>query len=284
MGHVQGRTLILDGDGYCYEVAATVKRLDTAVRHFQQKILTAMFLVQAQDCEIHLTARGSDKAGRHRIKATKEYQGNRKGKPKPPLLEPVREAVAVRENWLPEYTVQLHRQLEADDGMIMSAYRLQGNGVIWSADKDLRMTPHPYWEISEGKLITNVGFGRLFLKPTPAGQMKCLGYGPLFFWAQMLMGDSADNIAGLTKLNGKLCGPVAAFDHLSSVRSESEAANKVLNGYRAIGQNPLPEAWLLWLLRHPGDNAWDYMMSLELSQENARYLHECRARDWFSAS
>ena len=31
---VPGRTLIIDGDGPCYVAAATVKRLDTALRNF----------------------------------------------------------------------------------------------------------------------------------------------------------------------------------------------------------------------------------------------------------
>ncbi len=282
-GFVQGRTLILDGDGPCYEVAATVKRLDTAVRHFHQKILTQMFLVKAENCLIHLTASGSHKAGRYNVKAIKPYQGQRKDKPKPALLEPLRQAVALRENWLPEYEVTLHHLLEADDGMIMDAYRLKEFGVIWSADKDLRMTPYPYWEASACTVMPGEPMGKLFLKATPSGTMKLLGQGPLFFWAQMLMGDTADHIAGLTKLHGKLCGPVAAYEYLQDVTSMHDAADRVLDAYRAIDQNPLPEGWLLWLLRWEGDNFWHYVTSLNISDNNRRYLDECSRRDWFSA-
>jgi hypothetical protein len=243
-----------------------------------------MFLVKAEHCLIHLTASGSDKAGRFRIKATKPYQGNRDGKPKPALLEPLRQAVAHRENWLSEYEVTLHHLLEADDGMIMDAYRLKEHGVIWSADKDLRMTQYPYWEMSTASIVHPGEFGSLFLKSTPAGQQKCLGYGRLFFWAQMLMGDTADNIAGLTRLEGKLCGPVAAYNYLYDAPSESAAADRVIDAYRLNDQNPLPEAWLLWLLRWPGDNFWEYAQSLNLSDNNWRFLDECRARDWFSTA
>ena len=75
---VPGRTLIIDGDGPCYVAAATVKRLDTALRNFQQEILKRMFLAGASDCRIHLTSRDSDKHGRFRVKDDKPYQVNRK--------------------------------------------------------------------------------------------------------------------------------------------------------------------------------------------------------------
>lgn len=280
-GCVQGRTLILDGDGPAYRAAATVKRLDTALRNFQQDILTQIFLAKAQDCVIHLTASTSDKAGRFRIKAEKPYQGNRQGKSKPPLLEPLRHAITLRENWLPEYTVVMHHLLEADDGMMQDAYRLKHHGVIWSDDKDLRMTPYPYFCRKTSTVLSGQGFGKLRLEYTEAGAPKCVGQGPLFFWAQMLMGDAADNVQGILTFRGKKCGAVGAYDALESVPDIHTAANIVLDAYRVIDQNPLPEGWLLWLLRWPGDNFWDYVMSLNISNKNKEYLHECRGRAWF---
>lgn len=279
-GFVQGRTLIVDGDGPCYEVAATVKRLDTAVRHFQQKMLTLLFLTKAEDAIIHLTASGSSKAGRYNVIAEKPYQGNRTNKAKPALLEPLRQAVAHRENWLDEYQVRMHYDLEADDGMIMDAYRLGEHGIIVSEDKDLRMTPYPYWDKSLSKLCPSEPFGHLELKYTPAGQPKLTGQGPLFFWAQMLMGDTADNIAGCRKVHGRLCGPVATLDALSSVKSLHEAANCVLGHYRAIDQNPLPEGTLLWLLRWAGDSFENYLKELELTDDNRKFVGECALRRW----
>ncbi len=211
---VPGRTLIIDGDGPCYVAAATVKRLDTALRNFQQEILKRMFLAGASDCRIHLTARDSDKHGRFRVKAGKPYQVNRKSKSKPPLLEPLRELVADNSTWLDDYSVLLHRELEADDGMIQDAYRLGDNGVICSEDKDLRMTPYPYYEIDRGQVQPGQPVGWVSIKHTPSGTPKLTGQGPLFFWAQMLMGDTADNVQGVARYNGKLCGAVGAFDVL----------------------------------------------------------------------
>ena len=233
---------------------------------------------------MHLTADTSSKAGRFQIKGVKPYQGNRTGKDKPPLLEPLRQAIANRDNWLEEYDVTLHRILEADDGMIHDAYRLKEHGVIWSDDKDLRMTPYPYFDKEKGIVLPSEEFGWLTPKITPSGKVKLIGQGPLFFWAQMLMGDTADNVKGILKYNGKLCAEDGAYKALEKCKDIHEAANTVLDGYRSIDQNPLPEGWMLWLLRWPGDNFWDYCMSLNLSEENGKYLHECRGRDWFQDS
>lgn len=277
---VPGRTLILDGDGPCYVAAATVKRLDTALRNFQQEILKRMFLAGASDCRIHLTSRDSDKHGRFRVKATKPYQGNRKSKAKPPLLEPLRELVADNSTWLENYNVLLHRELEADDGMIQDAYRLREDGVICSEDKDLRMTPYPYYEIERGQVLPGQPVGWVSVKYTPSGTPKLTGQGPLFFWAQMLMGDTADNVAGVQKYNGKLCGVVGAYDVLKDVTCIDTAANTVIDAYRAIDQNVIAEGWLLWLTRWHKDNVLAYMRELNLTDTNRSFIEDCAMRDW----
>jgi len=283
-GCVAGRTLILDGDGPCYVASATAKRLDTAVRNFQQSILTQMFLTKAQDCRIHLTSSTSFKAGRFNVKAIKPYQGNRTGKAKPSLLEPLRQAVAQRETWLDEYAVIMHHELEADDGMIQDAYRLGENGLIWSDDKDLRMTPYPYWCKEKGMVLPSQPIGWLQPKFTPSGTMKLIGQGPLFFWAQMLMGDTADHIQGVLRLHGKKCGPDGAYKELQDVTCIHDAANRVIDAYREIDQNPIPEGYLLWLLRWPGDSVLAYLSEMRLSDMNRSFVNECNTRLWYASS
>lgn len=282
-----GRILILDGDGPCYRVAATVKRLDTAIRRFQQDMLTQMFLTKAQHVRVHLTAHDSLKAGRFNVKGIKPYQGQRKGKDKPSLLEPLREAITYRENWLPEFSVTLHRELEADDGMMIEAYAYGENSVMWSDDKDLRMTPYPYWERERGVLMPSEPFGYLMMKYTESGTPKCIGQGPLFFWAQMLMGDPADHIQGILRLNGAKCGAVGAYNALHEFEAGKDinaVANFVLDAYRKIDQNVIAEGWLLWMHRRHGDSFLHYLSELVLTDENRRFVHDCYGRDWYSVS
>lgn len=275
-----GITLIHDGDGDCYVAAATAKRLDTAIRNFQQAILKRMFMVRAQDAKIHLTARDSDKHGRFRVKASKPYQGNRTGKAKPALLEPLREAVADNSTWLQEYDVVLHRQLEADDGMIQDAYTLKEFGVISSADKDLRMTPYPYYEEARGQVMPSQPVGWISIKHTEGGNAKLTGQGPMFFWGQLLAGDTADNIRGIQKLDGKLCGIDGAYNALKDCITINDAANIVLDGYRKINQNVIAEGWLLWLTRWENDNVINYLHELDLSPANKDFVIDCSMRDW----
>lgn len=277
---VPGRTLIVDGDGPCYVASSTAKRVDTALRYFQSEMLKRMFLAKATDIRVHLTAKSSDKYGRFRVKATKPYQGQRKGKSKPALLEPLRELVAENSTWLDEYCVIMHRELEADDGMMQDAYRLGPDGVINSEDKDLRMTPHPYYEQARGEVMPGQPEGWVSLKCTPSGAIKMTGQGPMFFWAQMLAGDTADNIAGIQKYEGKLCGPAGAVAVLGDCTNTHDAANLVLDGYRKINQNAIAEGWLLWLTRWHKDNVFEYMLSRDLSPVNRDFVHDCRNRDW----
>jgi len=277
---VQGRTLIIDGDGPAYVASATAKRIDTALRNFQSEMLKRMFLTKASDIRVHLTARSSDKYGRFRVKANKPYQGQRKGKSKPALLEPLREMVADNATWLDEYCVIMHRELEADDGMIQDAYRLGENGVISSEDKDLRMTPYPYYESDRGQVMPSQPEGWVSLKLTPAGNAKMTGQGPMFFWAQMLAGDTADNISGIQRYAGELCGPARAIAVLQDCTNTHDAANLVLDGYRKINQNAVAEGWLLWLTRWHKDNVIEYMLSRELSPENRDFVQDCVHRDW----
>jgi hypothetical protein len=276
----RGRTLIIDGDGPCYVAAATVKRLDTALRRFQQHVLTRLFLTKAERASIHLTAHNSQKAGRFKVRGVQPYQGNRTSKTKPPLLEPLRQLVAQRENWLEEYDVKLHYALEADDGMMIDSYNLGEHGVIDSEDKDLRMTPWQWYDSKMNKVLPPEPFGWLQPSCMPSGTAKLIGRGPLFFWAQMLMGDQADHVRGLLKLGNSKVGPALAYETLRHTQSEQEAANVVLDAYRAINQNPLPEGWMLWLLRTHDDTVLRYLRGLALTDENAAFIDRMDNEDW----
>ncbi len=277
-----GRILILDGDGPAYVAAATVKTVPTAVRRFQKAVLERMFVAQAESALVHLTDENSLKSGRFKIKGVKPYQGQRSSGSKPPLLTAVREAATLPVNWLKEYDVTMHYKLEADDGMMYDAYRLKEHGIISSEDKDLRMTPYWYYDHTTGITYPPDPIGQIWLAYTPSGSAKLLGHSLKFFWAQMMMGDSADNVKGLIKYDGRDCGLTGAFNALNGLHTIDDCANLVLDAYRAINQNPLPEGWFLWMLRWPGDSFWNYLNELAISPTNRDFLNECVKRDWFT--
>lgn len=279
-GAQPGRILLLDADGPAYVASCTAKTLDTAIRRFIKLALTQMFLTNSEHGKLYLTASGCVKAYRDCYPTVKPYQGNRSGKAKPPLLEPLRCAIAriAAEGGAglpPELSVELHHYWEADDAMIMDAHAQGPLGLVESADKDLRLTPGPYLEQETGVIdIISNRYGWISEAYTPAGKLKIKGHGTAFFWAQMLMGDKADNVVGLSKLDGKPIGERGALNFLEGITSEQEAAEKVAWAYVRNGQDMLAEAECLWLRRNQHDSAYDYFMELDLGAKLNKWYTE----------
>lgn len=261
-------TLSLDADGLLYEAVANAAKLETALRRAKIKILEMTYLTGVTWCRAHLTARTSTKAGRTLIQGHKgPYQGNRKGKAKPPLLEPLRAAMAVPGVFDEDDGVEvlLHHDVEADDAMMMDCFSIPDVKVA-SPDKDLRICPVPWYNMKDGTwdvLAPDDTFGWIDLDYSTS-TVKVVGHGTKFFWAQMLMGDAADNVAGLSRYYGDKVGPAKAFQILRDTASDNEAAEVVLQGYMAAEQNPCPEADMLWLLRTPDDSGSGFLWSLDL--------------------
>lgn len=278
---VEGRVLIFDADSLAYRVAATVKRLPTAIQHFKRGVMEFQFLVGAQSSRVHLTAADSFKAGRGGIIASREYQANRTGKTRPPLLEPLREAMVNPENWVQGMEVFNHRDFEADDWVMIDSYTYKENGVVLSDDKDLRQTPYPYYEQRVGEVRPSAGWGDIWWTVLPSGAEVLEGQGRIFMWAQMLMGDTADHIKGLERYHGTLVGPKLTYELLAGQTDPDYVVNLVLDAYRARDQNPIPEAYLLFMLRNPNDYVMDYLQQYNLSEKNRRFLNECENREWF---
>ena len=281
-GCVVGRTLVMDGDAACYKATNDCKKMETATRRFTTMIYEAMYLTQAEFARVHLTPKGCLKNNRHLLIGAKPYQANRGGKPKPPLLEPLRSTAP--NLFHPSDKVQVfgHFNIEADDAVMIDAYSVE-NCIVWSEDKDLNIVPCPRYCIKTGRtLVLTPGdrFGWIGTRSTESGKLKPDGHGTKFFWLQMLMGDTADNVKGILKFDGKLCGEVAAIAALNAITCEHHAANLVLNAYRVIDQNPIPEAEMLWLQRAPNDSAIGYIWGLNLTERNRQFLLECYNRPY----
>jgi hypothetical protein len=120
--------------------------------------------------------------------------------------------------------------------------------IICSRDKDLKITPGLHYSWACGKSpshpvreIDKIGF----LEEPKKG--KLIGGGLKFFYAQVLMGDSTDNIPGLAGY-----GPVAAYNLLKDCVTEEEMYHTVRNTYLL---NECPDEYLreqmnlLWIVQ-----------------------------------
>lgn len=151
---------------------------------------------------LHVTHKGT-KGGRDDQAVIKPYQANRKDKEKPEHLDAVRLYLGggLSENDT-LFTGTINTDQEADDAIATAVWADQANAVCCSEDKDLRMVPG--WKLSGGVLWnTGTAFGSIELDSTKSAK-KVVGGGTKFFWAQLLMGDQADNISGVPMVPGRI--------------------------------------------------------------------------------
>ena len=274
---VPGRIVHIDADFLAYQCSAQgegdQKTFEDMKHNADVAIETFKQLSAAEFVHLHLTPFSSNKGGRREQALQKEYQANRKDRERPKYLHVMREYMAQR------YHGKMHEDCEADDGMSSSQYAALARGeghlsIICSKDKDLDMVPglHLHWD--RGAIIeTDGNFGTIWIDNTKSTK-KLKGLGQKFFWAQMLMGDTADNIQGIPKVlvkgKPKACGPVLTFELLEDCKTNAEAFKVVRTLYQTYGhaigfkdyRTGAPVAWsdvflsearLLWMRRNKGN-------------------------------
>lgn len=272
------KVLLLDGDFLVYKAAATVKRLDTAIRRFYQLVLEEMFYANVKECYVYLTPTGCAKCNRWHLPTVKPYQGQRVNRQELPLKGPLKTHLLSNPG---EYSVQGIEVLgdmyfEADDRIIIDAYRFKERGIVSSGDKDLWLTPYARLDMPSGEIWEPLDNPYGWIRWDDTQAMPVRGHGLKFFWWQMLAGDEADNVKGIRTYAGKLCGKVGGFELINPISSEQEAAEFVVGAYAAINQDVLAEAEALFLRRSESDSAYEYMMSLLVTPAYRDWLTSLR--------
>lgn len=269
---VPGRVVHIDADFLAYQCTAesadgtSDKTYEDMQHNAEVAVSSLRGLSGAEAVHLHLTPSTSNKGGRYDLATIKEYQGNRVDKPKPRYLGIMREWLVKR------YPGTLHQFCEADDGMSAAQYAAISRGernlsVIASKDKDLNMVPGLHMDWDTGQITDtwngedDFGYVKLVERTTPSGTVKQLkGYGHKFFWAQMLIGDTADNISGLPAIPGHVMNfikPTKATEKATATLADEDAsdekkakARKVLEE-RPDGQcGPVTAAIILDMIEH----------------------------------
>ena len=183
------------------------------------------------------------------IAVTKPYKGTRKSV-KPLHFNNVTNYMLERYN-----TYVANTGIEADDAMCIIQSRRISEGaldtIICSRDKDLRICPgnHYSWECGKQRSIGPYTSDRLGFIKLSEDRKKVFGYGLLFFYSQLLTGDTVDNIPGVP-----FCGSVAACEILAGCEDEVDGFQRVLRVYQdkfgAGAEEYLREqANLLWMVQ-----------------------------------
>lgn len=181
---------------------------------------------------------------RYEVAKTKPYKGTRNGD-KPYHYHNITAYL------MANYDVKLAVGIEADDLMSIDQVKSEGETVICSRDKDLRITPgwHYGWACGkqpefEMQMVDDLGWIEY-----NEGKKKIEGVGMKFFYSQMLTGDTVDNIPGV-----KRCGPKGAYKLLNEAESVDECKRIVTQVYKEKYPENAKEyfteqAQLLWMVR-----------------------------------
>jgi 5'-3' exonuclease len=168
------------------------------------------------------------------IATIREYKGNRD-----PDHKPVH-GPAIKEYMESKYPVKYSVDEEADDLVGYSHYAMwlrdEQSTVIATVDKDMDMIPGLHYNFVKDESY--------YVSPEDATR---------WFYLQLLMGDSTDNIPGIPG-----CGPKKASKMLEGLFTENEYFVAALDGYEQAYEDGLDalieNARLLWIRRQP--NEW----------------------------
>jgi hypothetical protein len=199
------------------------------------RIAEILKAVGATDYKCYLTGKGNF---RERVATILKYKGTRHA-PKPYHYK------NIWDHLVSKYNADVITGMEADDAISIAQYKGDGNTVICSRDKDLRMVPgfHYSWQCGD----------RQPEKPL----YEISEFQGHYNWAyQMLVGDTVDNIWGVPGI-----GPVKAAKLLAECGDDWDFIAVVMNVYKDVfGTEAIKyQSW---------DGRWLEAYSHEIYKEN----------------
>ena len=218
---------LIDADILCYRVGfATNDENESTAIETMAVFLEDLVMFDLIDCDEHQLFLTGKQNFRHDIAVTAPYKGNRKDTPKPTHLPLLREYLQTA------WDANVSEGQEADDDIAIEATRLGEESIIVSIDKDFMQVPgwHYNFVKKEKKYVS------------PEEGMR-------FFYKQILMGDSADNIKGMPRV-----GAVRSEKMLAPFNTELEFYQCCVEGMGK--ERVLENARLLWLRREP-NQIWE---------------------------
>ena len=218
---------LIDADILCYRVGfATNDENESTAIETMAVFLEDLVMFDLIDCDEHQLFLTGKQNFRHDIAVTAPYKGNRKDTPKPTHLPLLREYLQTA------WDANVSEGQEADDDIAIEATRLGEKSIIVSIDKDFMQVPgwHYNFVKKEKKYVS------------PEEGMR-------FFYKQILMGDSADNIKGMPRV-----GAVRSEKMLAPYSTELEFYRCCVEGLGK--ERVLENARLLWLRREP-NQVWE---------------------------
>lgn len=300
---VPNRIGLIDADCVAYWAAAGCDEMtvDAAKRRCDDRMNSIIDQLQTREIRSYLTGKNNF---RNEVAQFQQYKGNRYDANGNRLKAQPKWLAAVRTYLQTDYDAILCEGQEADDALGIAQMKVRASetyhSIISSIDKDLRIIPGLHHDMNSGFIeeIDELGY----LTTDKKGKVR--GGGQKFFYAQLLMGDSADWIKGLPKVTdwmketyndtAKLrkggCGQKAAYNILNTADTEKELFFRVMSCYASywdgdhffeewrseIRHYPEPESMLL----EAGQLLWMRREEAEMWEYNTKWHEEwC---DWYA--
>lgn len=235
--------VLIDGDVIAYQAAYGKESVSSVQLDIKMQVERIQDDTNAMHRIIYLTGKENF---RDAVAMLQQYKGNRynpdgsRKKPQPVLLP------EARAHLIDEFKAELQPYQEADDALTIAqtafehAYSSGGGirSIISTIDKDLRICAGLHHNITSSLVDEVTRLGEIFLL-----KGKCKGSGLKFFYAQLLMGDSTDNIPGLPNVTEEMvvshgcrrggCGDTGAFKILQNCTTEYELFSTVFKCYKS---------------------------------------------------
>ena len=196
---------LIDGDIVAYRSAAAADQESFEIARYYMERTIDDILAQTKADEFYIALTGENN---FRYQVYPEYKANRTDMVKPKFLEECKDYLHL------QYNAVYSDGCEADDLLGIEQCKDISNTIICSLDKDLRQIPgrHYSWEISGGTPEK---------RWTKAAELTNVTHeeGLRFFYKQLIIGDSTDNIKGV-KGAGKKAAQV--IDTLTTEREMFE--------------------------------------------------------------
>lgn len=221
--------LLLDGDFLIYSVGFIKDNensisLDKAIKILDSSISKIQYETGAIEYLFYLTGKTS-----YRKEQVSTYKENRKDAVKPELY------TELREYCIDKWNAEVVEPIEADDAVSIAANKLgYDNVIITSKDKDVLQVPckvhipggyHNDYQCT----IHDCRENKLWLEKKKSTKLK--GYGKIWLYAQMIIGDTVDNIEGLPSWELERIGKDKLAYSLLNEVNESMWYKKVLGKY-----------------------------------------------------
>lgn len=250
---------LIDGDLILYEVGFATQKKDengeiipSPVEEVNERVDTLIKDICAavyatEPPKIYLTGVGNF---RFEIAKKRAYKGNRK------QIKPYHYKY-IKAYLQSQWDAEVVDGMEADDALcIEQTSRIhRRDTIICSRDKDLKQCEgyHYTWECGKqgswGPAWVDY-LGEIQLK----GPKKLTGTGELFFYSQLLTGDSTDTYDGLPG-----CGPIRAYAILQGAQDSADMYQRVLSAFRSKFNDEAEEmvveqAHLAWMVRERNED------------------------------